>query len=184
MVVGVFFEHAHPSPDGFATVSMFEEMPCLSIISYVCFRVSRGTSMNEQAKEKAVPVRNEALDLRLDDPRVRAWFAEHLPELRRSVSGPHFQYWSLGIAFILGLGAHVGGYLLKVVAIPGPLGLLADLLYALGWSVWTGVVAALLVQVFPEAKRRQVTKALDAYERALNEQREAGNGFEENHDKE
>ncbi len=133
--------------------------------------------MNEPAKEQADPVRDEALDLRLDDPAVRAWFAEHLPGLRRSVSGPHFQYWSLGIAFILGLGAHVGGYLLKVVAPPGLLGLLADLLYALGWSVWTGVVAAILVQVVPEAKQRQVKKALDAYERVMNEKTVAGNGF-------
>ncbi|HLV98255.1 MAG TPA: hypothetical protein VKT82_06205 [Ktedonobacterales bacterium] len=140
--------------------------------------------MNEQSQGKAVQVRDKALDPRLDDPRVHAWFAEHLPELRRSVSGQHFQYWSLGIAFILGLGAHVGGYLLKMVATPGPLGLLADLLYALGWSVWTGVVAALLVQVFPEAKRRQVTKALDAYERVMNEKTEAGNSVEVNNDKE
>ena len=101
--------------------------------------------MNEQANDKAVPLRDEALDLGLDDPHVRAWYAEHLPDLRRLVSGQHYQYWSLGIAFILGLVAHVGGYLLKLVATPGPPGLLADLLYALGWSVWAGVVAAILV---------------------------------------
>jgi hypothetical protein len=139
--------------------------------------------MNEQSKEKAVPVRDEAFDLRLNDPHVRAWYAEHLPDLRRSVSGQHYQYWSLGIAFILGLGAHVGGYLLKLVATPGPLGLLADLLYALGWSVWTGVVAAILVQVLPEVKRRQVKKVLDAYESAMSEKTEAGNGFEDKNDK-
>jgi hypothetical protein len=139
--------------------------------------------MNEKSKDKAVPVRDEELDLQLDDPRVRAWFAEHLPDLRHSVTGQHFQYWGLGIAFILGLGAQVGGYMLKLVATPGPLGLLADLLYALGWSLWTGAVVATLVQVVPEAKRRQVKKALDAYESAMNEKTEAGNGFEYKNDK-
>jgi hypothetical protein len=128
--------------------------------------------MNETSKEKDVPVRDEAFDPQLDNPYARAWIAEHLPDLRRMVSGQQILYWSLGIAFILGLGAHVGGYLLKSVATPGPLGLLADLLYALGWSVWTGVVAAIFVQVYPEAKRRQVKRALDAYERALNEKNE------------
>ncbi len=135
--------------------------------------------MNEKLKDKAVPVRDEALELQLDDPYVRAWFAKHLPGLHRSVSGQYFQYWSLGITFMLGLGAHIGGYLLKLVATPGPLGLLADLLYALGWSMWTGVVAAILVQVIPEAKRRQVKQALDAYERVVNEKTEAGNTFKE-----
>jgi len=124
--------------------------------------------MNEQPKDKAVPLRDKALDLRLDDPYVRAWFAEHLPHLRRRVFGQHYQYWGLGIAFILGLGAHIGGYMLKLVATPGPVGLLVDLLYALGWSLWTGVVAAILVQVVPEVKRRQFKEALDAYESAMN----------------
>lgn len=128
--------------------------------------------MNEKAKEKAVPLKDEALHLGLDNPHVRAWYAEHLPDLRRSVSGQHFQYWSLGIAFIFGLGAHIGGYLLKSVATPGLLGLLADLLYALGWSIWTGVVSAILIQVIPEVKRHQVKKALDAYEGAMNEKTE------------
>lgn len=129
---------------------------------------------NEKAKENAVLLKDEALDLGLDNPHVRAWYAEHLHDLRRSVSGQHFQYWSLGIAFMLGLGAHVGGYLLKSVATSGLLGLLADLLYALGWSVWTGVVSAILIQVIPEVKRRQVKRALDAFEGAMNEKTEAG----------
>ena len=30
---------------------------------------------------------DDELDPRLDDPLVRAWFGEHLPELRRHVSG-------------------------------------------------------------------------------------------------
>jgi hypothetical protein len=42
----------------------------------------------------------------------------------------------------------------------------ADLLYALGYALWTGVVVVVFVQVFPEAKRRQLKGALDAYEAA------------------
>jgi hypothetical protein len=118
--------------------------------------------MNEYPKEKAILSKKEAHDHGLDNPDVRAWYAEHLPDLRRSVSGQRLQYQSLVIAFIIGLVAHVGGYLLKTVATPGLLGLLADLLYAFGWSVWTGVVSAILIQVIPEIKRRQIQKVLDA----------------------
>jgi hypothetical protein len=50
---------------------------------------------------------------------------------------------------VVGLAAHIGGYLLKSSAATEPLGLVADLLYALGWS-------------------------LDAYEAALREQAGAG----------
>jgi hypothetical protein len=41
---------------------------------------------------------------------------------------------------------------------------LASVLHALGWSLWTGVVVALFVQVIPEVKRRQIEQAVDAYE--------------------
>jgi hypothetical protein len=104
------------------------------------------------------------LDPRLDDPLVRAWFGEHLPELRRHVSGQRFLYWSLALAVIIGLGAHVAGYLLKSNATTEPLGLLADLLYALGYALWTGVVVVAFTQLIPEAKRRQVNQAIDHYE--------------------
>ena len=40
----------------------------------------------------------------------------------------------------LELAAHVGGYALRSSATTEPLGLVADLLYALGWALWTGVV--------------------------------------------
>ena len=107
---------------------------------------------------------DEELDPRLDDPLVRAWFGEHLPELRRHVSGHRFLYWSLALAVIIGLGAHVAGYLLKSNATTEPLGLLADLLYALGYALWTGVVVVAFTQLIPEAKRRQVKQAIDHYE--------------------
>jgi hypothetical protein len=74
---------------------------------------------------------------------------------------------------VVGLAVHAGGYLLKSSATTEPLGLVADLLYALGYALWTGVVVVVFVQVFPEAKRRQFKQALDAYEAA---QREPASG--------
>jgi hypothetical protein len=50
----------------------------------------------------------------------------------------------------------------------------ADLLYALGAALWTGVVVALFVQLLPEWKRRQIGRYLDAYEAALGEKSRAG----------
>jgi hypothetical protein len=55
-----------------------------------------------------------------------------------------------------------------------PLGLIADLLHALGWSLWTGVVVAVFVEVIPEVKRRQIRQALEAYEALRREQAPAG----------
>ena len=42
-----------------------------------------------------------------------AWVGEHLPHVRQSVYGQRLLYWSLGIAFVVGLAAHAGGYLLN-----------------------------------------------------------------------
>jgi hypothetical protein len=92
---------------------------------------------------------------------------QHLPEFRRMAFGQRLVYQSLGVGFVLGLAAHIGGYVLKSSLTTGPVGLLADLLYALGLALWTGVVVVLLVQIVPEAKRRQVTRWLNAYEAML-----------------
>ena len=99
---------------------------------------------------------------------------EHLPELRRSVYGQRLLYESLGTGFVVGLAAQIGGHLLRPSRPTEPLGLVADLLYALGWALWTGVVVAVFVQVVPEAKRRQIKRTLDAYEATLQEQAQAG----------
>lgn len=95
-----------------------------------------------------------------------AWVGENLTLVRRSVSGQRFLYWSLGFCFVLGLAAHVGGFLLKSSVTTEPLLLMADLLYALGWALWTSVVVVVFVQIYPEAKKRQYKQALDAYEAA------------------
>ena len=103
-----------------------------------------------------------------------AWAREHLTQLRQSVSGQRIVLQSLGIGFVLGLAAHVGGYALRASATTEPWKLVADLLYALGWALWTGVVVALFVEVIPRAKQRQIKRALDVYEAALREKAQAG----------
>jgi hypothetical protein len=109
-----------------------------------------------------------------DRRELLAWVGEHLPRVRRSVYGQHFLYWSLGIALVVGLAANVGGYLLKSSVTTEPLGLVADLLYELGYALWTGVVVVAFVQIIPEIKRRQFKQMLDAYEAARREKARAG----------
>jgi hypothetical protein len=92
----------------------------------------------------------------LRDPDVLAWMDEHLPEMRRSVYGQRLLYQSLAVAFVVGLAAQIGGYLLRPSPATEPLALVADLLYALGWALWTGVVVTVFVQVIPEISLRQV----------------------------
>jgi hypothetical protein len=111
----------------------------------------------------------------LERRELLSWVGEHLPEVRRTASGERPVYWILGLAFVLGLVAHVGGYELRTSTTGEPLGLIAELLYALGFALWTGVVVVVFVQIFPEAKRRQYQAALDAYEAARREDERAPN---------
>jgi len=113
------------------------------------------------------------------DEWTAAWMEEHLPELRQSASGQRVLYISLAISFVVGLAAHIGGYALLSSVPVGLLGLIADLLHALGWSLWTGVVVALFVQVIPEVKRRQIKEAVEAYEALRSRKAEAGPNREE-----
>lgn len=115
-----------------------------------------------------------ALGIDVDNPYALAWMEEHLPELRGQASGQRPLYWILGIGFVVGLVTHVGGFLLKTSATTEPLMLVADLLYALGWALWTSVVVVFFVQIWPEAKRRQLKRWLDAYEAAMREKAGAG----------
>jgi hypothetical protein len=108
----------------------------------------------------------EWADDHMDDPFVKAWFDEHLPKLRRSASGNRMLYRFLALGVVVGLAAHIGGYLLKRSDLSEPFALIGDLLYALGYALWTGVVVALFVQVIPEVKRRQIAQALEAYDEA------------------
>jgi len=98
------------------------------------------------------------------DESAQAWMEEHATELKEYVSGQRILYQSLVIGFVIGLAAHIGGYILLLSTQKELLGLLADLLHALGWSLWTGVVVAVFIQIIPEVKRRQIRQVLDAYE--------------------
>jgi hypothetical protein len=98
-----------------------------------------------------------------------AWVGENLTEVRRTAAGERPVYWILGLGLVVGLAAYVGGYLIKTSTTTEPLGLVGDLLYALGYALWTGVVVVVFLQIIPEAKRRQYKKALDAYEAAARE---------------
>ena len=130
------------------------------------------------AKDDPHPFTDEAraLGIDVDDPHTLAWMEAHLPEFRQQASGQRPLYWILGIGFVVGLAAHVGGYLLRPSPPTEPLGLVADLLYALGWALWTSVMVVFFVQIWPEAKRRQLKRWLDAYEAALREKAGAGSG--------
>jgi hypothetical protein len=128
------------------------------------------------AKDDPHPFADEAraLGIDVDDPWALAWMEAHLPEYRQQASGQRPLYWILGIGFVVGLATQIVGFLLKTSVTTEPLLLVADLLYALGWSLWTGVVVVFFVQIWPEAKRRQLKRAVDAYEAALREQARAG----------
>ena len=105
---------------------------------------------------------------------VLAWVGENLTQVRRSVYDQRLLHWSLWIGLVVGLAAHVGGYVLRASVTTEPLELVADLLYALGYALWTGVLVVVFVQIFPEAKRRQFKQALDAYEAAQRDEARAG----------
>jgi hypothetical protein len=101
---------------------------------------------------------------------------ENLTLVRRSASGQRPMYWILGTVLVLGLAVHVGGFLLKTSATTEPLMVVGDLIYTLGWALWTGVVIVVFVQIWPEIKRRQFKQALDAYEATAGSQARVGSG--------
>jgi hypothetical protein len=129
-------------------------------------------------KDDPGPIADEvrALGIDVNDPRASAWMQSHLAEFRQQAAGQRPLYWILGIGLVVGLAAQIGGFLLKTATTTEWVLLVADLLYALGWSLWTGVVVVCFVQLWPEAKRRQLQRWLDAYEATLREQARAGGG--------
>jgi hypothetical protein len=115
-----------------------------------------------------------ALGIDVDDPDTLAWMGEHLPEWRQQASGQRPFYWILVIGLVVGLAADAGGFLLKTSVTTEPLLLVGDLIYTLGWALWTAAVVVFFVQIWPEVRRRQLKRWLDAYEAALREKARAG----------
>ena len=99
-----------------------------------------------------------------------AWMDAHLTLVRRSASGQRVFYWIFGIGLVVGVAAHVGGFLLESSVTTEPLTLMAEVLYQLGQALWTSVVVVLFVEIWPQAKRRHYRQALDAYEAAVGDQ--------------
>ncbi len=116
------------------------------------------------------PLPDDELDTLLKDPSAQAWFEQHRQGLRQEAYGQRILYEILAATFVVGLVAYVAGYLLRSVATTEPFGLLADLLYTFGFALWTAAVVVVLVEVLPEAKRRQIRRALEAYEAARRDQ--------------
>ena len=100
-----------------------------------------------------------------------AWAAEHMPSLRRSVFGREILYTSLAIAFVVGLVAHVVGFLLANDQPELTLRLIADLLSNFGIALWIGCVLVVFVQVLPDVRQRAAKRYLDALEAAVRERR-------------
>ena len=105
---------------------------------------------------------------------VLTWVGERLPELRRSAYGQRSLYLALGISFAVGLVAYTAGYAIKTSVTTEPLGYVGDLLYTLGWALWTGVVVALYLQVIPAVKQRGYKRLLAEYEAARRDDAGAG----------
>src|SRR5262245_10506690 len=76
----------------------------------------------------------------LRDAESQKWIGEHLIELRKSVSERRIRNQTLWLVLVIGLIGYVIGYVLRVSVTGEPWGFLADLLYTLGFALWTGVV--------------------------------------------
>ena len=100
---------------------------------------------------------------------IRASMALARRALRNALRRPQFLA-PLVVFPSMFLAVNVGG-LQSTTELPG---LAADLFYALGYALWTGVVVVVFVQIIPEAKRRQFKQALDAYEAAQRDEARAG----------
>ena len=97
------------------------------------------------------------------------WAAQNLPQIRGWIAGRRFLYDAMITTVIVGLIAHVAGYLLAVSGSGEPRGLVADLLSNLGVALWTGAVLVMFVQVLPDYQRRTALRLIEQSEALLRE---------------
>lgn len=109
----------------------------------------------------------EEIDPSFKDPEALKWFGEHVADMRKSVTERRIRNQVLWLVLVIGLIGYVAGHLLRESVSGEPWGLLADLLYTLGFALWTGVVVVVVLEIIPRAKERQIRRALDAYEAAV-----------------
>lgn len=99
-----------------------------------------------------------------------AMIGDNLEALRPWLSEERLLRSLLLTGFAIGLIAHAAGYVLRTAVLGEPFLFLADLLYGLGLSLWTGIVVVAFVQVYPKSKRRELKRMIDAYEATRREQ--------------
>jgi hypothetical protein len=109
----------------------------------------------------------------LERRELLTWVGKHLPEVRRTAVGQRPVYWILGLGFVVGMAAYVGGYALRLSVTTEPLSFCGRPALHARLALWTGVVVVVFLQVLPEAKRRQYKQALDVYEAALRDKARA-----------
>jgi len=139
--------------------------------------MTRGTEGNGPARARSDEEHPRQPDLLIGELERRAvldWVGDHLSEVQRSAYGQRSLYWALGVGFAVGLALYTGGYALKSSFTTEPLAFLGDLLYTMGWALWTGVVVVVFLQLIPQLKRRGYRQLLEAYEADRGEARGEG----------
>ena len=102
------------------------------------------------------------------------WARQNLPAIQRSARSNTVLYFSMAIAFILGLALYFLGYAVSTGGIAMPPGwrddLIANLLTELGVTLWTSVILVLFLEVIVEVQRKRWQRYARIVEHALRQQ--------------
>jgi len=102
------------------------------------------------------------------------WARQNLPAIQRSARSNTVLYFSMAIAFVLGLALYLLGYVISIGGIAMPPGwrddLIANLLTELGVTLWTSVILVLFLEVIVEIQRKRWQRYARTVEHALQQQ--------------